>query len=431
MTVVFIGFLIVGMALPVLPLHVHQTLHLSTLVVGLVAGSQFVAALISRVWSGHYADSRGAKRAMIAGLLAAVGGGLLYFLSLLCVSTPGLSAAILLLGRALIGAAESLIITGGVSWGLALAGPANAGKVIAWVGMAMFAALAAGAPVGSMIYLVGGFTSIAAATALIPLLTILLIAPLTAIPPHRGARSHLLKVARAVWLPGFGSALSSIGFGTMIAFSSLLSAERSWNPIWLLFSAFAISLTAARLFFGHLPDRLGGARVALISVLIEAVGLALIWLSPSQVVAVAGAVLTGFGFALVYPGLGVEAVRRVPPQNRGLAMGAYTAFLDVALGFGSPALGLIAGWAGLGSVFLAGALMVLGTAAIAIRLLYSPLNGQTTSKQPDTMKTRQTRARHHAPTDGINHVAHRDVRQAHQKCILYRAELLLDARRGG
>jgi MFS family permease len=128
MTVVFIGFLIVGMALPVLPLHVHQTLGLSTFVVGLVAGSQFVAALISRVWSGHYADGRGAKRAVIAGLLAAVGGGLLYLLSLCCVGTPSLSLAVLLLGRALVGAAESLIITGGVTWGLTLAGSANSGK---------------------------------------------------------------------------------------------------------------------------------------------------------------------------------------------------------------------------------------------------------------------------------------------------------------
>ncbi len=236
----------------------------------------------------------------------------------------------------------------------------------------MFAALASGAPVGTMLYNFGGFASIAVATALIPLVTMLVVAPLAPMPPHRGVRSHLLKVARAVWMPGLGSALSSIGFGTMIAFSSLLSAERSWNPVWLLFSAFAISLVAARLFLGHLPDRLGGARVALISVFIEATGLALIWLAPGQGLAAAGALLTGLGFALVYPGLGVEAVRRAPPRSRGLAMGAYTAFLDVALGFGSPVLGLIAIWAGLGSVFLAGAIVVLGAAAIAMRLLYTP-----------------------------------------------------------
>jgi predicted MFS family arabinose efflux permease len=58
------------------------------------------------------------------------------------------------------------------------------------------------------------------------------------------------------------------------------------------------------------------------------------------------------------------------------AMGAYTTFLDVALGFGSPALGLIAGWAGLRSVFLAGALLVLSAALVALRLL---MQGAVTS----------------------------------------------------
>lgn len=157
----------------------------------------------------------------------------------------------------------------------------------------------------------------------------------------------------------------------MIAFSSLLAAERHWSPVWLLFSAFAAALAAARMLLGHLPDRLGGARVALVSVLIGAAGLALIWAEPGQAFAAAGALLTGLGFALVYPGLGVEAVRRVPPQSRGLAMGAYTAFLDVALGLGSPGLGLIAGWAGLSAAFLAGALVVLCAAVIAMRLLYA------------------------------------------------------------
>jgi MFS family permease len=354
MAAVSIAFLIIGLALPVLPLHVHQDLDLGTFVVGLVTGSQFVAALVSRVWAGRFADRSGAKRAVVAGLLTAVGGGLLYVLSLRFVGAPLASVGILLLGRALLGAAESFIITGGVSWGLAIVGPANAGRVIAWVGMAMFAALAAGAPLGTALYATGGFAAIAAATALVPLGTILLVAPLAPVRPARGTRPALLKVAGVVWVPGLGSAFSSIGFGTMIAFSSLLSAQRQWSPVWLLFSSFAAALVIARLLLGHLPDKLGGAKVALVSVLIEAAGLALIWLAPGEVPAVAGALLTGLGFALVYPGLGVEAVHRAPPQSRGLAMGAYTAFLDVALGFGSPALGLIAGWAGLGSVFIAG-----------------------------------------------------------------------------
>jgi MFS family permease len=375
MTVVLIAFLIIGFALPVLPLHVHQGLGLSTFVVGLVTGSQFAASLISRVWSGNYADSRGAKRAVVNGLLTAVASGLLYLLSLRFVASPQLSVAILLLGRALLGGAESFIITGAVAWGLALVGQQSAGRVIAWMGMAMFAAFALGAPLGTTLYAMGGFAAVAVATTLVPLPTLLLVATVSPVRLRRTTRPALLKVAGAVWMPGVGSALSSIGFGAILAFSALVSADRGWDPVWLTFSAFAIALVAARAFLGHTPDRLGGARVALVSVLIEAAGLALIWLAPGRALAAIGAALSGFGYALVYPGLGVEAVRRAPPESRGLAMGAYTVFLDVALGFGTPVLGLIAGWAGLSAVFLASSIAVLSGAVVATRLLVVPPPG--------------------------------------------------------
>src|SRR5262249_23325866 len=100
--------------------------------------------------------------------------------------------------------------------------------------------------------------------------------------------------------------------------------------------------------------------------------LAMIWLVPWIVPALTGAALTGLGYSLVYPGLGVEAVRQAPAQSRGLAMGAYTAFLDVALGFGIPALGLLADVAGLGAAFAASTLAALGAAGIAAVLLCRP-----------------------------------------------------------
>jgi len=102
---------------------------------------------------------------------------------------------------------------------------------------------------------------------------------------------------------------------------------------------------------------------------IEAAGQALIWLAPAPWLALLGAALTGLGYSLVYPGFGVEAVLRVPADSRGLAMGAYTAFLDLALGAGGPLLGLVASDAGLGSVFLVGALAALAAVPIAARML--------------------------------------------------------------
>jgi MFS family permease len=372
MAVVLIAFLTIGLALPVLPLHVHQDLGFGAFVVGLVTGSQFAASLVSRMWAGRFSDKSGAKRGVFAGLLVAGASGLLYLLSLGFVGSPATSVTILLFGRAMLGAAESFIVTAAVSWGLVLLGSGNAGQVIAWVGMAMFAALAIGGPIGVALYAFGGFAAIALATTAAPLATLLIVVTLPPVPAQSGARPALVRVASAVWAPGLGAALSSIGFGAILAFSSLLFAERGWSPVWLPFTAYAACLIAARFVFGHLPDRLGGAKVALVCVLIEAAGLALIWLAHGPIVAAIGAALTGLGYSLVYPGLGAEAVQRAPPQSRGLVMGIYTAFLDVALGVGAPALGLLAGWAGLGSVFLASSMIVLCAAAVATALLVSP-----------------------------------------------------------
>jgi MFS family permease len=370
MGVVFVGFLVIGLALPVLPLHVHDRLGLGPFVVGLVTGSQFAASLVARVWSGRTADTHGAKRAVAMGLAAAAVAGLLYLLSTVFVGTPRLSVTILLAGRAVLGGAESFVITGATAWGLARVGTPHAGKVIAWMGTAMFAAFAAGAPLGTALYDWGGFAAVSLATALAPLATLGLIVPVQgAAPAHKGGPGFL-SVVRRIWLPGLAAALSSIGFGALLTFSALLFSTQHWEPVWLAFTAYAVALIAARLLFGYLPDRHGGAKVALVCVVIEAVGLGLIGLAPNVLVAATGSALTGFGYALVFPGFGVEAVRRAPPESRGVAMGAYTACLDLALGISGPTLGLVAGAVGLGWVFLLSALVVLCSGGIALRLLW-------------------------------------------------------------
>jgi len=54
---VFISFLALGVIMPVLPLHIHNALGMSNLVVGIAAGAQFAAALLSRAWAGGIVDA--------------------------------------------------------------------------------------------------------------------------------------------------------------------------------------------------------------------------------------------------------------------------------------------------------------------------------------------------------------------------------------
>jgi MFS family permease len=366
---VFVGFLTIGLPLPVLPLHLHDTLGMGTLLVGVVIGAQFAAALLSRAWAGAMADTQGPRRAVSTGFLIAASSGLAYLASLAFVTTPAASVGLLLLGRVLLGCAESLVVTGALSWGLALVGPQNAGKVMAWIGVAMYGAYAAGAPAGVAVHAQWGFGGIAVATVLMALLALALVAGLRAAAPTAMRRTPFYQVLGAVWVPGMGLALSSVGFGVITAFIALLFAAREWGHASLAFTCFGLAFIGARTLFGHLPDQLGGARIALVCVVIEAMGQLLIWRADSAPLAYLGAALTGFGYSLAFPGFGVEAVRRAPPQSRGAAMGAYVAFMDLSLGITGPAAGAIAGAWGVEAVYLMGALAAALSLLVAVRLL--------------------------------------------------------------
>ncbi|WP_241974685.1 arabinose transporter [Paraburkholderia sp. BL17N1] len=368
MSCVFTVFLVTGAALPALPLHIHHDLGFSTFTVGLVSGAQFASSLVSRLWAGAIADRRGPKFAVSTGLRLTTTAGLLYLLSLTFSGNPSLSAAILFMGRALLGAAESFIMTGSQSWCLALGGPGNVGKTIAWIGTSMFVALAVGAPLGSFLFDAFGFASIGLATSAGAVATMLLIGPVPDARTRSENGATVREVLKAVWLPGLGMAFPGLGYGIMTAFSVLLFVQRGWQPAWLSFTAFAAALMVARVFFGAFPDRLGGARTAVIFVTLYSVGMALVWAAATAWLAFAGTALAGFGYALVYPGFGIEAVARAPTEARGLAMGVYTAFIDVALGIFAPLLGLVADATGLGALFLISAILALCALPIAMRL---------------------------------------------------------------
>ena len=100
-----------------------------------------------------------------------------------------------------------------MSWGLALGGRANTGRVIAWIGMAMFASLAFGAPLGVTLYANGGFIAVAAMTMVLPLLAVLTVAWLPSIPARQGSPTGLMRVLSQVWLPESGLPLALLALG--------------------------------------------------------------------------------------------------------------------------------------------------------------------------------------------------------------------------
>lgn len=362
----FCGYLAVGLPLPVLPLFLHDGLGFGSLTVGLAIGVQFLATVLTRGYAGRVTDQQGGRRAALQGAAFCALGGLLYLIAAMPGLPPAAGLAIILLGRLAAGFGESQFVTGCVSWSIASVGPERAGMSMSWTGIAMFAALAIGAPIGMALYQAWGLQAAMAACLAAPLIAAAIALRAAPYSAPAGQRLPFHRVIGQIWKEGLGLMLQGVGLSGLTAFASLYFAAHGWGHAGLVMTAFGVGFIAVRVLLGHLPDRIGGYRVALWSLLVEAIGQTMLWAAPSEGVALAGALVTGIGCALIFPALGVEALKRVPPASRGSAMGGFVAFLDIAYGLAGPAAGLVAGEFGFAAVYLLGAGCALLGAALVL-----------------------------------------------------------------
>lgn len=354
----FAAYLTIGLPLAVLPGYVHDVMGYSAFWAGLVVSLQYFATLVSRPHAGRFADLLGPKKVVVAGLCGCLISGLCYALAALTATLPMVSLLLLCFGRIVLGIGQSFAGTGSTLWGVGVVGSLHIGRVISWNGIFTYGAMAIGAPLGVGIYRWGGLLLLAGVVTAIALLAVLMALPRPAVKSSKGRPLPFRAVLGKIWRFGTLLAMGSAGFGVIATFITLFYQDKGWDGAAWALTLFSGAFVGTRLLFPNAINRHGGLMVAAVCFAVEAVGLFLVWGAADPWMAKLGALLTGAGFSLVFPAIGVVAVKAVPAQNQGSALATYTAFMDLALGITGPLAGLVMSYAGVPVIYLVSALLV-------------------------------------------------------------------------
>jgi MFS family permease len=364
----FVVYLSIGLPLAVLPPYVHLRMDYSAVMAGLVISIQYIATLASRPWAGRISDRAGAKVSVLWGMGACTVSGATLVAAAALHQIPVLSISVLILSRLILGVGESLGSTGSTLWGITSAGQDSTAKVISFNGISTYGAMALGAPLGVVLDGQWGLASIGLLTIVIGAISLAIAFRKPPVPVVHGEHLPFSYVLGRVAPHGMGLALGGICYSVLATFVTLFYASRHWTGAALCLTAFGVAFIVARLLFIQTINRFGGYPVGMACLAVESLGLLLLWRSTSPWMAFAGAGLGGFGFSLVFPALGVEAVKRVTENNRGTALGVYTAFADVSFFLTGPLAGAVIGVYGYASVFLFALISVLAALGIVIVL---------------------------------------------------------------
>lgn len=369
----FLGYFTIGLSLATLPIFIHQILGFNTIIAGLVISVQYIATFLLRGYAGKIVDIRGPKVSVMRSMLFFGLAGLLLLLVFLCKSQPTVSLGLLLITRLFTGIGEGLVGASPINWALLELGEEHAAKAISFNGIASYGAIALGAPLGVLMVDYISYESLGLLTCAIAIMGYLY--SRSKIPYQvTSKKTETISFKRVLILVapfGICLALGGLGFGSISTFMTLYYEHFNWQNGASCLTIFGIFFILTRLVFNKAIDQYGGLRVALTSLFIESLGLLIIAVGVHPIWTLLGAALTGIGFSLVFPALGVEAIKRVDQSQQGSALAAYGLFIDISLGITGPLIGFVANNMGMTAIYPFSTILVAIGFALVGNLLYN------------------------------------------------------------
>lgn len=347
----FLGYFTIGLTLAVLPEYLHGSLAFSTMIAGIVISLQYAATFLFRGFGGKIVDKKGPKPAVMMSMVGFVLSGMLLLVVAFLKDYRMLSLALLVVMRLVTGFSEGLVGASPINWAIFKVGNQHTAKAISYNGIGNYGALAAGAPLGVIISNTFGIQYIAIFIILIGIGGFFYAkSKINIIGKSKEAPQSFLRVLKKVTPYGLCLAAGGIGFGAISTFITIYYINQHWTGAVLCLSLFSIMFVLGRLVFSNAINQYGGMKTAIACLALEVVGLSIIAMAINPTFTLVGAGIAGLGFSLVFPALGVEAVRLIPASSQGAALGNYGLFIDLSLGITGPLLGAVS--TGLGMEYL-------------------------------------------------------------------------------
>jgi len=355
----FIGYFIIGLSLSVLPIFINKNLGFSLVVAGIVISLQYVSTFFLRAYSGKIIDGKGPKPAVLFSMLSFSLTGIFLIIAYYFKLSPMISLGFLVVTRLLTGCAEGMIGASPINWAIMAVGEKHTAKIISYNGVACYGALAIGASLGILIEHQFSLYGIGILSILLGILGFLFAKiKENKTNTHTQEAQSFWKVLGKVAPFGVCLALGGIGFASISTFITLYYNYFHWNNGALCLSIFGGLFVAGRLVFSNVINNYGGIKVAIACLFVETLGLLIIAFATNSQMALLGAGVTGLGFSLIFPALGVVAIKSVSPSSQGSALAGYGLFIDLSLGVAGPLIGGVADLYGMSYIFPFSAAMV-------------------------------------------------------------------------
>lgn len=340
-------FLNLQMITPALPVYVAEQFGGHDMMVSLVIVLFAVSAVITRIFTGKALVTANRRTLLLAGLITFALATAGYY----WVSTLFLFLVIRVvygIGFGIAGTTNGTMVSDVIP-------PKRIGEGMGYFGLSTSLSMSLAPVIGIWLLNDFGFGTLiavsgASAVIVIPLMMMIRVPKKPPAPDKAAvaqmadsqARKPLSWIDRKVVLPCVMSMLLSITYGGLVSFIALYGKEAGLANAGLFFLFNALMVLVVRPFSGKLFDRKGPGAVLPLGAVMAIIGIVLLSYTTSTAMLIVSALFYGVGYGVIQPSLQAWALKRVTPDRRGVATGAYYNSIDLGIAIGSFLLGATA-----------------------------------------------------------------------------------------